>query len=63
MSRTSQCSDDFYKSRPDIALHLYGLPQEQRKEVGDALFGIDDEDISALKAKGWDVNVVTGEET
>lgn len=60
MSRKSLCSDDFYKSRPDLALHLYGLPWEQHKEVGDALFGTDDEDIDDLKENGWDVNV-TGE--
>ena len=48
--------DDFYKSRPDLALHLYGLPWEQHKEVGDALFGTDDEDIDDLKENGWDVS-------
>jgi len=61
MSRKSLCNDDFYKSRPDLALHLYGARSwEQHKQIADALFGTDDDVITDLKEKGWDVNV-TGE--
>ena len=60
MSRKSLCNDDFYKKRPDLALHLYGTSWEEHKEIANAFFGEHDEDITDLKEKGWSTNV-TGE--